>query len=358
MFADLPTISTSLHNSTTNSVFPIRPWLVTCYSIISLTGISGNSLVLYVIKNNNHMKTSPFGTYLGGLALADLLISLSCLPIYLTSTSAFTNHPTGIAGDIMCKVLSGYVLLFQFCGVSIYTMVAIAVQRYQAICKPLSSRATATPGRARKIIAAIWLLALMIAILAIYGEKYAKPDEATIGAHCKFSVTYNNDVIPRVVYMTIFTVQYIIPVCCMTFCFVRIRMTLNQQIRLVEGKEGESQMAELKQARERKRTVTTVLIVVVSYFLLWTPNQILYTCFNFHVYLASWDSNMFQVSVVLCFFSSCINPVIYAFRSQQFRTGFKNALGFCNCTQMRKGYRTFSNKSETSDSKRSEEDPC
>ena len=127
-------------NLTSQAEFPLRYWQLFSYIIIALIGIPGNGLVLIVLKRSKAIRNSAFGVYIGSLAVADIIVSVLCVPVYVTSTSAFQYHPTGIAGDIMCKVWTGYFPLFYFAITSVYTLVAISFERYLKECHPIKAK--------------------------------------------------------------------------------------------------------------------------------------------------------------------------------------------------------------------------
>ena len=315
-------------NLGTHNDFPVRYWELILYILIAVSGITGNTLVLIVINRNKQIGSTAFGIYIGALAFADLLVCILCLPIYLTSTSWYENHPTGTAGDVMCKLLTGYTILFFLATVSVYTLVAILYERYVAICKPFESRIKSTPKRAKIIIFFIYLLSLLIGIPPVIGENYAPEEKASIGAHCTFSNAYNNNAAPKIIYAVIFSLQYIFPITFMVICFVKIKRCLHGKKKEVLGTEAKfNQAGELQMIKVKKQSVRTVLIVVVSYFLCWSLNQVLYFCLNFGIFSGiNWNSDLMQISIVFCFLSSCINPFIYTLRSKQFRDEFARLL--------------------------------
>lgn len=317
-----------MSNLGTHDNFPIRDWELALYVIIAIAGTFGNSLVIAVLKRNRTMGSTAFGTYIGSLAVADLLVCLLCVPIYVTSTSWFAAHPTGTAGDVMCKIFTGYNILFFFATVSVYTLVVLAHERYLAICKPFKARIKSTQVRAFVTIAVIWVFSALLGVLSIIGEKYAPAANASVGAHCIFSNTYNNDLTPKIVYCVIFSIQYVFPITYMIVCFVRIRSCLRSKKLLALRCQAQNvQQGELQMIKIRGYCTRTVMIVIVSYFTCWSMNQILYFCLNFGMLTGiEWNNALMQTSVILCFCSSCINPFIYTIRSQEFRNGFAQIL--------------------------------
>ena len=307
-----------------HETFPLRAWELTVYIIITIMGITGNSLVLGVLKQNREMRESAFGIYIGSLAMADILVCALCLPVYVTSTSAFKDHPTGLSGDILCKLWTGYFALFYFAVISVYTLVALSLERYYAICHPVKARINSTPSRAKKIVAVIWMCSFIPNFALIAGLKSTEPESGSFGAHCT-AIAFKYDVVWTVFYVAVFTMQYIIPIACMMVCFAKIKTalhagTINALTSLPNCHDGQ-----LARLRMRRRTVRTLMIMILAYFACWSLNQALYFLLNLGYGLA-WNGNWMQLSVVLCFFSSCLNPIIYAFRTQHFRDGFTNIL--------------------------------
>ena len=305
--------------------FPVRAWELVAYIVITVLGITGNSLVLGVLKQNKQMRESAFGVYIGSLAVADILVCILCLPVYVTSTTAFKDHPSGLSGDILCKLWTGYFALFYFAVISVYTLVALSLERYYAVCHPVKAKVKSTPSRAKKAVAVIWICSLIPNFALIAGLKSSSKNSGSLGAHCTI-IVFDNDAVWKMFYVTVFTMQYIIPICCMVVCFVKIRNVLNaRKICALTSSNPRVQPGQLAMIKSRKKTVRTIMIMIVAYFACWSLNQALYFLLNLGYGLA-WNGDLVQLSVVLCFFSSCINPIIYAFRTQQFRDGFVNII--------------------------------
>eukprot|EP00794_Sanderia_malayensis_P007806 gene7806-8652_t len=315
----------------THADFPLRPWQLVLYVAITIAGVFGNCLILLVLKRRDKMRSSAFGTYIGSLAIADLLVSTLCLPVYLTSTSWFRQHPQGTAGDVMCKFVTGYFVLFLFAFISVYTLVALSYERYQLICHPFKARQRATPKRAKCIVALIWAFAIVPNLPLIFGQRSASGTAASIGAHCTYYLSYENENYGKVIFAAVFTIQFLLPISCMVVCFLKIRPVLRGEKDGTLCREvAYVQPAELAAVKARRKTVRTVIIMIVAYFSCWALNQALYLCLNFG-FGVPWNGNLMQVSVILCFLASCVNPFIYALRSQQFSDGFAEIL--CHCAR-------------------------
>ena len=300
--------------------FPVRAWELVAYIVITVLGITGNSLVLGVLKQNKQMRESAFGVYIGSLAVADILVCILCLPVYVTSTTAFKDHPTGLSGDILCKLWTGYFALFYFAVISVYTLVALSLERYYAVCHPVKAKVKSTPSRAKKAVVVIWICSLIPNFALIAGLKSSSKNSGSFGAHCTV-IDFKDKTVWTMFYVTVFTMQYIIPICCMVVCYAKIRKILSTtKIRAVTSSPN-AELGQLSVIRRRRKTVRTIMIMIVAYFACWSLNQALYFLLNLGYGLA-WNGDLVQLSVVLCFFSSCINPIIYAARSQQFRDGF------------------------------------
>ena len=86
----------------------------------------------------------------------------------------------------------------------------------------------------------------------------------------------------------------------------------------------------------KKRTFRILLMILVAFCICWTPDNVLYFCFQFSGMDSSmWNKDYFQVAVLLGFSNSFINCVLYAFICDEFRghfsTTFPITLRSLNC---------------------------
>lgn len=72
-------------------------------------------------------------------------------------------------------------------SISTFSLVAIAIERYSAICNPLKSRAWQTRSHAYRVIAVTWALSLLIMVpYPVFSvlKSFPKPD-CTLGHMCR-----------------------------------------------------------------------------------------------------------------------------------------------------------------------------
>ncbi|KAJ3584274.1 hypothetical protein NHX12_014770, partial [Muraenolepis orangiensis] len=128
---------------------------IVLYVLIFLLSVMGNMLIIVVLALNKRMRTVT-NCFLLSLALSDLMMAIFCMP--------FTLIPNiledFIFGAAMCKIVA------YFMGISVsistFSLVAIAIERYSAICNPLKSRSWQTRSHAYRVIAATWVLSLLV----------------------------------------------------------------------------------------------------------------------------------------------------------------------------------------------------
>ena len=325
--------SLSAQNSTSNNTgfYPVSVFLLASfYSIVTVCGLIGNLLVMLIIWKNKDIRGSSFGVYLFGLALADFSVALFCLPAYITSTSIFTEHPSGIAGEVMCKTLSAYVIVNYFEDLSMFTLTVISLERCAAVCKPLSTYAHSTTKRAKLALCAGCLICTLPVIPNIIGLKYANSTtSATIGAHCVHQLDkYDMVTIWRILFEVIETVPFLFSGILILFCFIKTKKTLTKQVNDIKLNDN-TQFGVLRHVKRREKTLTTIILVTVSFFVFSTPLQVTFQILLFTK--LGWKRNPMQFTIALWISSCCINPFIYAFRSTLFRKGMKAILCKTSC---------------------------
>uniref|UniRef100_A0A3B5MNL1 Gastrin/cholecystokinin type B receptor n=1 Tax=Xiphophorus couchianus TaxID=32473 RepID=A0A3B5MNL1_9TELE len=99
---------------------------------------------------------------------------------WIFSSSVMTSGPFPVKvaeqNDLLCSPAGTSV------SISTFNLVAIALERYSAICKPLKSRAWQTQSHAYRVIAVTWVLAFVIMIpypIISHLRPFKRPDNTT-----------------------------------------------------------------------------------------------------------------------------------------------------------------------------------
>ena len=88
---------------------------------------------LFVLSNR-----TPVNLLLLNLAVADMMVGLFMAPQFVLIH--FFDHPDGMTGMIICKMLTGSNTAWVGGAASVFTLVAIAFDRYYAVMHPYDSK--------------------------------------------------------------------------------------------------------------------------------------------------------------------------------------------------------------------------
>nr|XP_034370841.1 gastrin/cholecystokinin type B receptor isoform X2 [Arvicanthis niloticus] len=130
---------------------------ITLYAVIFLMSVGGNLLIIVVLGLSRRLRTVT-NAFLLSLAVSDLLLAVACMPFTLLPNLMGTF----IFGTVVCKAVS--YLMGVSVSVSTLNLVAIALERYSAICRPLQARVWQTRSHAARVILATWLLSGLLMV--------------------------------------------------------------------------------------------------------------------------------------------------------------------------------------------------
>ena len=145
------------HNSSTvsllsglDAIYYLKIFFV---STISIFIVISNVINIYILSKDSHIpKISRI--FLLNLSVSDLCVGvISCVPtIYPAITEAWPYGP------VWCQIAG--ILHGTSCGISIWSISMVSIDRYLAICKPLTYAAWRSSRKANTVIVILWILAL------------------------------------------------------------------------------------------------------------------------------------------------------------------------------------------------------
>ena len=287
----------------------LHKWQVACFSLISILGLIGNLIVFAVmLAGGKELRSVPFNVYIVALAAVDLSLAIVGIPIYVSSKSSF-RHPSGAGGDLLCKLVTGNLIPFWFAGSSVYILVLISFERYYKIRYPFRALTRTTSSRTVIAILGALLLGLAVQSPVLAGVEYSEKN-ATIGNHCTYK--WKDSLTTFLIYTSTLTFQYLIPAGIFVLNYIRIRKCLLNLDDILKRQAGE-QLAKQNRAimRQKRITIRTVFVVVVAFFICWTPNTVMFFVFQYAgVSSLAANSDIFEVSVVLAFSSAWVYAVL------------------------------------------------
>ncbi|XP_020641810.3 neuropeptide FF receptor 1 [Pogona vitticeps] len=315
---------------------PVAVLYIVAYLFIFALCVVGNSLVCFVVLKNRRMRTVT-NLFIFNLAISDLLVGIFCVPTTLVD-NLITGWPFS---NSICK-MSGLAQGMSISS-SVFTLVAIAVDRFRCIVYPFKPKLTFF--QALNIIAVIWILAIAIMCPSAVMLTVAQQEDSYMVWEDHPGMTYplyscyeawpENGM--RKVYTTVLFVHiYVVPLTLIMFMYGRIGFKLCRSSgpvsqHQVASEDRSKTVVSRKKVKIIKMLVLVALLFMVSWLPLWTLMLL-----TDYANLDEWDINLlagyiFPFAHWLAFSNSSINPIIYGYFNEQFKKGFQAAFKLHIC---------------------------
>uniref|UniRef100_A0A8C5PE10 Gastrin/cholecystokinin type B receptor n=1 Tax=Leptobrachium leishanense TaxID=445787 RepID=A0A8C5PE10_9ANUR len=347
------------------------------YSIIFFLSVFGNTLIIIVLVMNKRLRTVT-NSFLLSLAVSDLMVAVLCMPFTLIP-NLMGNF---IFGEVICKTAAYFMGLSV--SVSTFNLVAIAIERYSAICNPLKSRVWQTRSHAYKVIAATWILSIIIMIpYPVYNMIVPFPmkQKNRFGYQCR--MVWPNSHMQQAWYVLLLTILFFLPGVVMIVAYgliswelyrgIQFEMYLNKEAKAHKNgtattvggvapncDEGDGCYIQVSKRRNtvemsaltpsgctnmdrarinnseakliaKKRVIRMLIVIVAMFFICWMPIFVANTWKAFDQASALKTLTGAPISFIhlLCYTSACVNPLIYCFMNKRFRKAFLGTFASC-----------------------------
>ena len=312
-------ISSEMENSTTTSLskeseFPVIP-LVVILGVLSVGTVVGNSLVCMAIYTHPALKHVTYFSIFS-LGIADLLVGLVAVPSYIIKKLVVNDAVALVVCDTFrfSYFLTGYASILSLC--------VISVERLIAVKNPLTYQTTVTRFRITAALLIAWFDAIFVSVLPfVPWQKEGTPE-------CNYNPTHWWSIM--VIILNVLT-----PFCFILFCYLYMYTVAQEHIKrmssgITRSASNISWRRKYKELKERKANIT-IMIVIGLFILCWFPSSIYYflqkvcpACFS-----SSFRDHQSVVNALMklfTFVSSFCNPIIYCWRSKDFRKAFMKLL--------------------------------
>ena len=273
------------------------------FSVLVLPNVVGNSLVVFVILRSPAMK-SPMNYLLLNLAASDLLVGVGMFPNIILSD--VVDYPRGSAGNFLCKVVLSANFAWVGATASACSLVFISIERYHVIMKPLDIRYRITNKKLRLFVLISWVTAVVFCSPLFFVKRLDEDGLCT--------TTWPDAWYKHAYYCLWLLVGAVLPCATMAALYARV-------IRFLWSRDGGDSGDVTSQAvrRSRKKVTVTMLALSVVYAVCWFPDLVMHVVSNAAPEQFSLDHPVHTVAICLVVVNSSVNPVVYAFRFEQFK---------------------------------------
>ncbi|XP_076385485.1 crustacean cardioactive peptide receptor isoform X2 [Megachile rotundata] len=262
--------------------------------------VVGNIAVLIGLLWGKRRKTR-MDFFIKQLAFADLLVGLISVLTDIIWRTTVTWH----AGNVACKLIRFMQAVVTYS--STYVLVALSIDRYDAITRPMNF--TGRWWRARALVIAAWSLSALFSVPIIF--------------------LYEERRIQWRIYMSLvsFTL-FIAPALIIGGCYAVIVATIwSQGGALRQGPTRDTRRASSRGLipRAKVKTVKMTLVIVFVFILCWSP-YIVFDLLQVYGYVPETQTNIAVATFIqsLTPLNSAANPIIYCLFSTSFCKTVRN----------------------------------
>ncbi|XP_026174663.1 trace amine-associated receptor 1-like [Mastacembelus armatus] len=291
----------------TTYVFTSKPSIICVLvyiflGLLSISTIFGNLLVIISITYFKQLHT-PTNCLVLSLAVADLLVGVLVFPFSMV----FTVTSCVYHEDLFCKIRDSFDV--SLCTSSILNLCCISIDRYYAVCQPLTYRTKINIHVTVIMILVSWSVSVLIGI----GIIIAGFSQGTCEEVCSTDVALANTMGP--------VFSFYLPAIIILCIYLKIFLVAQKQLNSIQNTTCQHAKPGATASKMERKATKTLATVMGVFLLCLTPY---FLCIVFQP-LAN---NSPPVPVIealnwLTLSNSTLNPLIYAFFYSWFRAAFR-----------------------------------
>ncbi len=247
---------------------------------LSITAFLGNALILAALHKESSLHP-PSKLLLRSLATTDLCVGLISEPLFVTYLMSVLNENWNICRYATLAVFTTTIIL---CGVSLFTLTAISVDRLLALLLGLRYRQVVTLKRTYVLVITFWLVSIVFSTLMHFSN---------------FLIT-----------MWFIIINKLLSIVTSIFSYTKVFLTLRHL--QIQVQDQAQQQNELNIARYRK-AVSTALWLQLTLVACYLPEGIV----DALVGICGLSSSVYSAwgyTVTLVYLNSSLNPILYCWK--------------------------------------------
>ena len=296
--------------------------LVTLLAVLSIpfiiVGVIANVLVICIVHSTQAMHSTT-NFLLVNLAVSDLL-TLILWPAHWEIWWR-GRLLSGATGNVLCKTFTGVTILDVLYVVSSFTLMTLAVERYNALVKPFRSDLRLSVEHIKPTVMIIWFCSILLCLPDFILRSVDNDLKSCVGPWT-MHMDYKSRI--YVICNLVFTVY--LPFFVLVFCYGSIMKGLYFTNTICAETSTEHDNFN----QDKKQLVVTFMAVTGGFFLCFIPlaSQFMYLACTGNNPDAPVYGLTYQFLWFVLMATSALNPAFYAFRSSNFREGFRRIIKF------------------------------
>uniref|UniRef100_A0A3Q3RSQ9 G-protein coupled receptors family 1 profile domain-containing protein n=1 Tax=Mastacembelus armatus TaxID=205130 RepID=A0A3Q3RSQ9_9TELE len=272
-----------------------------CYAIhkVSYILISSPSTICVLL----HILHTATNSLVLSLAVTDLLVGVLVFPLSMVfNVSSCLYHDS-----LFCKIRGSCTV--SLCTASILNLCCISIDRYYAVCQPLTYRTKINVHVVVVMIFGTWTVSVVVALgFLISGLNQEKCEET-----CFIDVVLPNILAP--------VFSFYLPMIVMLCIYLKIFLVAQKQARSIQNTTCQSLKSRATVSKMERKATKTLATVMGVFLMCWTP---FFLCFAIQLLShVSVPVSVFETLSWLALSNSTLNPFIYAFFYSWFRAAFR-----------------------------------
>ncbi|XP_073413361.1 adenosine receptor A1 [Dendrobates tinctorius] len=280
--------------------------------LIALISVLGNILVIWAVIVNQALRDTTF-FFIVSLAVADIAVGALVIPLAIIISIGLETE------FYSCLMVACIVLILT--QSSILALLAIAVDRYLRVKIPTSYKSVVTARRAVIAITGCWILSFIVGLVPMFGwnniNNLRRQNNSSYGEiviTCRFETVISME---YMVYFNFF-VWVLPPLFLMLIIYLEVFNLIQRQL---SKKVSSSSKDPQKYYGKELKIAKSLALILFLFALSWLPLHTL-NCITLFCQTCNTPMIITYIAIFLTHGNSAMNPIVYAFRIEKFRSTF------------------------------------
>ena len=295
---------------------------ITAFVVIIAVSLIGNLFIIIITRQTGRMRKVAF-TFIVNMAIADLCTTVINMPESLLVEINDTDEwMSGDIGKLLCKLLPFCQHVCSCC--SILSLLAIAFDRFLAICFPLKK--SITRKLSRVIIASTWVIPCISSAPMLVANNVVEI-EGFLYCEEQWPATFDSLKASRSYTIVLFLLFYVVPLIMISVLYsCAVYKILKRKV--LGNRSSKTQRL---YSKSRRKALKMFITIVVCSALCWLPDHVIYflVTYKSDFYNCGVPPNIDFISLFSVHAISALNPCIYMIFNQDYRDGAKRLLTTC-----------------------------